>query len=80
MTWKSEIPSNHDPIPKRTAEQLAKALRKHCIWQQEHGTKDDNGYPFHKHLPDCTICEAADALESMSKALAAGQELMRHFC
>ncbi len=71
MIWKSEIPSNSGITHTRTVEQLAEMLRRGCLWQQARGTKRDNGYPYHKHLPDCTICEAAEALESLHKELSA---------
>ena len=44
-------------------------LRRNCLWQREQGTSRDNGYPYHKHLPDCDICRAADLLEQYGKAL-----------
>ena len=35
------------------------------MWQRSQGTKDDNYYPYHKHLPDCEICQAADHIDKL---------------
>jgi len=40
-------------------------LRKQCIWQRAKGTKSDNGYPYHKHYPDCDICRSAELIEQL---------------
>lgn len=39
-------------------------LRRQCFWQRSQGTDLDNGYPYHKHLPDCDICRSAELIES----------------
>ena len=44
-------------------------LRRQCGWQRAHGTSRDNGYPYHKHVPDCDICRSADLLEAYGNAL-----------
>ena len=48
---------------------LVERLRRWCIWQRDQGTNDDNGYPYHKHVPDCEICQAADRIEALEAAL-----------
>lgn len=42
-------------------------LRKQCMWQRSQGTSRDNGYPYHKHQPDCDICRSADLLERQAR-------------
>ena len=44
---------------------LVERLRKWCQWQRVQGTTDNNGYPYHKHVPDCEICQAADRIEEL---------------
>jgi len=48
---------------------LVERLRKWCQWQRVQGTTDNNGYPYHKHVPDCEICQAADRIEELEAAL-----------
>ena len=51
-------------IDKETNQQVH-MLRMQCIWQRAQGTKRDNGYPYHKHVPDCEICRSADLIETL---------------
>jgi hypothetical protein len=53
-----------------------KRLRRQCMWQRAKGTKRDNGYPYHKHVPDCDICQAADALEAADKRIAELEQVL----
>ena len=55
-------------LPDDVARQ-AELLRKLCMWHQAKGTSRDNGYPYHKHLPDCEICRTADLLERQAKQI-----------
>ena len=48
---------------------LVERLRKNCMWQRVKGTSLDNGYPYHKHIPDCDICQSADRLEEQDAEL-----------
>ncbi len=50
-------------LPESDVGKQIELLRKQCIWQRAKGTDRDNGYPYHKHLPDCDICRSADMLE-----------------
>ena len=52
-------------------------LRKQCIWQRTKGTKHDNGYPYHKHLPDCDICQGADEIERLQKRIRELENIIR---
>ena len=44
---------------------LIDRLKKHCEWWKSQGTPEDNGYPYHKHFPDCDICQAIAELERL---------------
>ena len=55
-----------DQIDIEVANQL-KMLRKQCTWQRSQGTERDNGYPYHKHFPDCDICRSADLIERLAR-------------
>ena len=46
----------------------AECLRRNCIWQRAKGTSRDNGYPYHKHVPDCDICQGADRIDELENA------------
>lgn len=50
-------------------ERTVRILRRHCIWQLAKGTDRDNGYPYGEHLQDCDICQSAELIESLSRAL-----------
>ena len=52
-------------------------LRKQCSWQRARGTSRDNGYPYHKHAPDCEICMAADAIEALQAQVKELEDLLR---
>lgn len=55
---------------------LIERLKKHCEWWKSQGTPEDNGYPYHKHFPDCDICQAIAELEQLREENAAMQEAL----
>lgn len=54
----------------------AKRLRRNCTWQRAKGTSRDNGYPYHKHVPDCDICQGADKIDKLQAQIKELEDLL----